>query len=175
MGKIGIAGVLRLRARSALSRDPSVRRFAQDDDSVGELTEAAPTSSVRKPASTKEGDLCTGAGAHRRSLGFARDDKGEGGDFYWGPLDRMDRRKQQVHYAALQSHAKPRQAGRQFVRNSMTSREKSIKSQPLRMTILCLADSAKAVDATPVVARPVCCTRKPSLRVLKITHLCEVT
>jgi hypothetical protein len=29
-----------------------------------------------------------GRKAHRRSLGFARDDKGEGSDFYWEPLDR---------------------------------------------------------------------------------------
>ena len=41
-------------------------------------------------------DLCAGAGAHRRSLGYARDDKGEGGDFRWGLLDRMDRKKLQV-------------------------------------------------------------------------------
>ena len=34
MGEISIAGVLRLRATSAASRDRSVRRFAQDDDSV---------------------------------------------------------------------------------------------------------------------------------------------
>ena len=32
------AEVLRLRATSAVSRDQSVRRFAQDDDSVGVLT-----------------------------------------------------------------------------------------------------------------------------------------
>jgi hypothetical protein len=36
-----------------------------------------------------------GRKAHCRSLGFARDDKGEGGDFYGEPLDRMDRKKQQ--------------------------------------------------------------------------------
>ena len=36
------------------------------------------------------------APAHRRSLGFARDDKGEGGDCYWEPPDRMDRKKQQT-------------------------------------------------------------------------------
>ena len=38
MGKISIAEVLRLRATSAVSRDNSVRRFAQDDDFVGVLT-----------------------------------------------------------------------------------------------------------------------------------------
>jgi hypothetical protein len=38
MGKISTAGVLRLRATSALCRDQSVRRCAQDDDSVGVLT-----------------------------------------------------------------------------------------------------------------------------------------
>jgi hypothetical protein len=42
MGKISIAEVLRLRATSAASRDESVRRFAQDDDSVGELTKQRP-------------------------------------------------------------------------------------------------------------------------------------
>jgi hypothetical protein len=35
MGKLGIVEVLRLRATSAVSRDPSVRRSAQDDDFVG--------------------------------------------------------------------------------------------------------------------------------------------
>jgi hypothetical protein len=34
MGKISTAGVLRLRATSAVSRDKSVRRSAQDDDFV---------------------------------------------------------------------------------------------------------------------------------------------
>ena len=38
MGKISTAEVLRLRAASAVSRDQSVRRSAQDDDSVGVLT-----------------------------------------------------------------------------------------------------------------------------------------
>jgi hypothetical protein len=33
-----VRGVLRLRATSAMSRDKSVRRFAQDDDLVGILT-----------------------------------------------------------------------------------------------------------------------------------------
>ena len=36
--KISTAEVLRLRATSAVSRDQSVRRSAQDDDSVGVLT-----------------------------------------------------------------------------------------------------------------------------------------
>ncbi len=35
VGKISTAEVLRLRAPSAVSRDQSVRRCAQDDDSVG--------------------------------------------------------------------------------------------------------------------------------------------
>src|SRR3984957_18724989 len=35
MGKLSPAGVLRLRARSAVPRDPSVRRSAQDDEFVG--------------------------------------------------------------------------------------------------------------------------------------------
>jgi hypothetical protein len=39
MGKISTAEVLRLRATSAVSRNQSVRRSAQDDDSVGVLTE----------------------------------------------------------------------------------------------------------------------------------------
>ena len=34
-GKVSTAEVLRLRATSAVSRDQSVRRSAQDDDSVG--------------------------------------------------------------------------------------------------------------------------------------------
>ena len=38
MGKIGTVAVLRLRATSAVSRDKSVRRSAQDDDFVGILT-----------------------------------------------------------------------------------------------------------------------------------------
>jgi hypothetical protein len=38
VGKIGIAGVLRLRATRALSRDKSVRRSAQDDGFVGIVT-----------------------------------------------------------------------------------------------------------------------------------------
>ena len=37
MGKLSTAEVLRLRATSAVSRDPSVRRSAQDDDFVGGL------------------------------------------------------------------------------------------------------------------------------------------
>src|SRR5580658_3483307 len=40
MDKISTAEVLRLRATSAVSRDQSVRRFAQDDDSVGVLTKS---------------------------------------------------------------------------------------------------------------------------------------
>ena len=42
MGKISTAGVLRLRATSAVSRDRSVRRSAQDDDFVGVLTKNVP-------------------------------------------------------------------------------------------------------------------------------------
>jgi hypothetical protein len=42
MGKISTAGVLRLRATSALSRDKSVRRSAQDDDFVGVLKKNIP-------------------------------------------------------------------------------------------------------------------------------------
>jgi hypothetical protein len=48
-GKVSTAEVLRLRATSAVSRDQSVRRSAQDDDSVGEQTNR---------------DLCVGAGAN---------------------------------------------------------------------------------------------------------------
>ena len=39
MGKMSAAGVLRLRATSAVSGDNSVGRSAQDDDSVGGLKE----------------------------------------------------------------------------------------------------------------------------------------
>jgi hypothetical protein len=42
MGKISTAEVLRLRAPKAVSRDKSARRIAQDDDSVGKLTERGP-------------------------------------------------------------------------------------------------------------------------------------
>src|SRR5271167_3329526 len=42
MDKISTAEVLRLRATSAVSPDKPVRRSAQDDDSVGELTERRP-------------------------------------------------------------------------------------------------------------------------------------
>src|ERR1700691_3998808 len=42
MGKISIAGVLRLRATSTVSRNQSVRRSAQDDDSVGVSTKKHP-------------------------------------------------------------------------------------------------------------------------------------
>jgi hypothetical protein len=38
MGEISTAGVLRLRATGAVTRDKSVRRFAQDDGFVGVLT-----------------------------------------------------------------------------------------------------------------------------------------
>jgi hypothetical protein len=37
IGKLSIAEVLRLRAESAVSHDPSVRRSAQDDGFVGGL------------------------------------------------------------------------------------------------------------------------------------------
>jgi hypothetical protein len=37
MGKISTAEVLRLRAANAVSRDPSVRRSAQDDESAWEF------------------------------------------------------------------------------------------------------------------------------------------
>jgi len=42
MGKISTAEVLRLRATSAMSRDESVRRSAQDDDFVGILKKNIP-------------------------------------------------------------------------------------------------------------------------------------
>jgi hypothetical protein len=42
MGKSSIAEVLRLRATSAVLRDQSVWRFAQDDESVEALTEKDP-------------------------------------------------------------------------------------------------------------------------------------
>src|SRR5271155_2657874 len=40
MGEISIAEVLRLRATSAISRDKSVKRSAQDDESVEVLTKS---------------------------------------------------------------------------------------------------------------------------------------
>jgi hypothetical protein len=42
MGKIKAAGVLRLRAPSAVSYDQSLRRFAQDDGFVGGLKKYIP-------------------------------------------------------------------------------------------------------------------------------------
>ena len=42
MGNLSTAEVLRLRATSAVSRDQSVRRSAQDDDFVGVLTKNIP-------------------------------------------------------------------------------------------------------------------------------------
>ena len=50
MGKISTAGVLRLRAPSAVSRDKAVRRFAQDDDLVGVLKKNIRDRSVRRSA-----------------------------------------------------------------------------------------------------------------------------
>src|ERR1700690_508305 len=50
MGKISTAEVLRLRATSAVSRDKSVRRSAQDDDFVGVFDEKHPK--VSAPAMT---------------------------------------------------------------------------------------------------------------------------
>jgi hypothetical protein len=44
MGKISTAEVLRLRAASSVSRNQSVRRLAQDDDSVGGPKEKQHTS-----------------------------------------------------------------------------------------------------------------------------------
>jgi hypothetical protein len=78
MGKISNAEVLRLRATSAVSRDQSVTRSAQDDDSVGEPEEKQQVPPIRL-----------------------------------APVGMTNSFKK-----------------------SMTSREKSIKSQPLRMTIL---------------------------------------
>ena len=42
MGKISALGVLRLRATSAAAGDKPVRRSAQDDESLGELTKRRP-------------------------------------------------------------------------------------------------------------------------------------
>ena len=42
MGRTSSPGVLRLRAPSTVSRDKSVRRFAQDDDFVGALEKKIP-------------------------------------------------------------------------------------------------------------------------------------
>ena len=42
IGRISNPGVLRLRARSAVSFDKFVRRFAQDDDFVGVLKKSIP-------------------------------------------------------------------------------------------------------------------------------------
>jgi hypothetical protein len=56
-GGISTAVVLRLRATSAVSRDQSVRRFAQDDDSVGEPEEEQKVAPLRfAPGSTASRD-----------------------------------------------------------------------------------------------------------------------
>ena len=57
-GKISTAGVLRLRATSAVLRDKSVRRFAQDDDSVGETN--GTETFVREPGRTADPSAALG-------------------------------------------------------------------------------------------------------------------
>jgi hypothetical protein len=79
MGKISTAGVLRLRATSAVSRDKSVRRFAQDDDFVGILTKnilnklalmgLRPGLSSAVPVRQAQGRLC---GTHFAISRFSR-------------------------------------------------------------------------------------------------------
>jgi hypothetical protein len=85
MGKISAAEILRLRATSAVSRDQSVRRFAQDDDSVGELTERKPCAGAGRTAVSSASLRMT---IHLKLEDFARkinkvtaarDDKVEGG------------------------------------------------------------------------------------------------
>src|ERR1700728_173069 len=49
MGRLSTAGVLRFRAPSAVSRNQSVRRSAQDDDSVGEPEEKPQVPPLRYP------------------------------------------------------------------------------------------------------------------------------
>src|ERR1700677_1769460 len=64
---------------------------AQANGNRAELTPSPPhlASEIILPALRLPEQLREGK-AHRRSLGFARDDKGEGGDLYWEPLYRMD-------------------------------------------------------------------------------------
>ena|ERR1700733_13633175 len=78
------AEVLRLRAASAVSRGISVRRSAQDDDSVGELTERR--TFVREPGRTADPSA---------ALGMR---KGRVVTFIRGRQIRMDRKKQQVPF-----------------------------------------------------------------------------
>ena len=47
MGELSTAEVLRLRATSTVSRDQSVRRSAQDDESVGEPEEKQQVPALR--------------------------------------------------------------------------------------------------------------------------------
>jgi hypothetical protein len=77
MGKLSTAGVLRLRATSAVSRDKSVRRSAQDDVFVGILTKnilnklalmgLRPALSSAVPVRQAHGRLC---GAHFAIIRF---------------------------------------------------------------------------------------------------------
>jgi hypothetical protein len=55
--KISTAGVLRLRATSAVSRDKSVRRSAQDDDFVGVLTKKMSFQSSGTNSAAKRDDF----------------------------------------------------------------------------------------------------------------------
>jgi hypothetical protein len=82
MRRLSILGVLRLRAVSPLLSDRSARRFAQDDDSVGELT-------VRRPLCGSRGALqipplrsprisCRGWWRWRTSCGFLKESRTRG-------------------------------------------------------------------------------------------------
>ncbi len=57
MGKISPAEVLRLRAPSALSRDKSVKRSAQDDGFVGVLKKTSQSSVIATKSNQSRSDV----------------------------------------------------------------------------------------------------------------------
>jgi len=77
MGKIGTVEVLRLRATSAVSRGKSVRRYAQDDDSVGVWRKTSYKLALKRHPSSCEGSkgnrLRMKRAANWSTLGAARD------------------------------------------------------------------------------------------------------
>jgi hypothetical protein len=65
--------------------------------------------------------------------------------------ENQKRNRRSLHYASLRFHGRPGTGGTTNSFGAMTSREKSIKSQPLRMTILWEFDEKKrrVVESLP--------------------------